>query len=128
VLRQVQAMLALLEEPFIDEDGSAYCQARQILPAHLLEAVFQASFRSAEQKAPPSTLLQGRPVKVVDASTVRLEDTPKNRAAYPASPNQFSRPGFPTPRSADNEDWTPLPGLAGQVVLPFSETNHGPGG
>lgn len=96
VLRQVQAMLALLEEPSIDEDGSAYCQARQKLPPHLLEAVFQASFRSAEKKAPPPTLLQGRPVKVVDASTVRLEDTPKNRAAYPASPNQFSRPGFPT--------------------------------
>jgi hypothetical protein len=74
VLRQLQALLALLAEPPIDEDCSAYCQARQKLPTHRLEAIFQASFQSAEDKAPPPTLLQGRPVKVVDASTVRLED------------------------------------------------------
>jgi hypothetical protein len=96
VLRQLQAMLALLAQPPIDEDCSAYCQARQKLPAPRLEAIFQASFQSAQAKAPPQTLLQGRPVKVVDASTVRLEDTPQNRHTYPASPNQFSRPGFPT--------------------------------
>lgn len=95
VLRQLQAMLALLAEPPIDEDCSAYCQARQKLPTLRLEAIFQASFQSAEDQASPLTLLQGRPVKVVDASTVRLEDTPKNQSAYPASPNQFSRPGFP---------------------------------
>ena len=96
VLRQLQALLALLTQPPIDEDCSAYCQARQKLPTHRLEAIFQASFQSAEAQAPPPTLLQGRPVKVVDASTVRLEDTPKNQNAYPASSNQFSRPGFPT--------------------------------
>lgn len=96
VLRQFQALLALLAQPPIDEDCSAYCQARQKLPAHRLEAIFQASFQSAQAKAPPPSLLQGRPVKVVDASTLRLEDTPKNRNAYPASPNQFGRPGFPT--------------------------------
>ena len=96
VLRQLQAMLALLAKPPIDEDCSAYCQARQKLPPHQLEAIFQASFQSAEAKAPPLTLLQGRPVKVVDASTVRLEDTPKNQNTYPAAPNQFARPGFPT--------------------------------
>jgi hypothetical protein len=95
VLRQFQAMLALLELPPVDEDCSAYCQARQKVPLQLLEAVFQASFRSAEKKAPPSTLLQGRPIKVVDASTLRLEDTPKNQTAYPAASNQFGRPGFP---------------------------------
>jgi hypothetical protein len=39
--------------------------------------------------------LQGRPIKVVDASGVRLQDTPKNRAAYPGTSNQFKRPGFP---------------------------------
>jgi hypothetical protein len=96
VLRQFQAMLALWELPPVDEDSSAYCQARQKVPSAMLEAIFRASFQSAETKAARSTLLQGRPIKVVDASTVRLEDTPKNRAAYPASPNQFSRPGFPT--------------------------------
>jgi hypothetical protein len=95
VLRQLQAMLALLAQPPIDEDCSAYCQARRKLSPHRLEEIFQASFQSAEKKAGPTTLLQGRPIKVVDASTVRLEDSPGNRSAYPSSPNQFGRPGFP---------------------------------
>ncbi len=95
VLRQLQALLGLLELPPVDEDGSAYCQARQKLPLHRLEAIFQASFRSAEKRGPLHSRLQGRPVKVVDASAVRLEDTLRNRAAFPPAPNQFSRPGFP---------------------------------
>jgi hypothetical protein len=37
----------------------------------------------ADQLAPPSQLLQGRPLKVVDGSALTLAETPKNRAAYP---------------------------------------------
>jgi len=96
VVRQLQALLGLLERPPIDEDCSAYCQARASLSLDLLDKAFGASAASAQKKAPPSTLLQGRPIKFVDASTLRLEDTPKNRAEFPPSANQFSRPGFPT--------------------------------
>jgi len=95
VVRQVQALLGVLEQPDIDEDCSAYCQARAKLSLGLLEKAFAASSLSAQKKAPPSTLLQGRPIKFVDASTVRLEDTPANRAAFPPTQNQFSRPSFP---------------------------------
>lgn len=96
VLRQVQALQGLLSLPSIDENSSAYCQSRRKLPAQWLEQIFQASFASAEQKTVPTTLLQGRPIKVVDASGLRLQDTPKNRSAYPAASNQYGRPGFPT--------------------------------
>lgn len=95
VVRQLQAMLSLLEQAPIDEDCSAYCQARAKLSQDLLEKAFNGSFLSAQKLAPTSTLLQSRPIKIVDASTVRLEDTPKNRAAFPSTKNQFSRPGFP---------------------------------
>ncbi len=62
----------------------------------LLEKAFSASALSALKQAPAQTLLQGRPIKFADGSTVRLEDTPANRAQFPPSSNQHSRPGFPT--------------------------------
>lgn len=95
VVRQVQALLALLQNSPLDESTSAYCQARGKLPLPLLQRAFAASGRSAEKLAPTCRLLQGRPVKVADGSSVRLPDTPGNRAAFPASANQFGGPGFP---------------------------------
>jgi hypothetical protein len=95
VVRQVQALLALGHNGAPDESTSAYCQARGKLPMPLLEQAFAASGRSAEKLAPAHRLLQGRPVKIADGSSVRLHDTPKNRAAFPTSPNQFGGPCFP---------------------------------
>jgi Transposase DDE domain len=95
VVRQVQALLSLLQNPLPNESTSAYCQARGKLPLPLLQKAFAASGRSAEKLAPTNRLLQGRPVKIADGSSVRLHDTPANRAAFPASPNQFGSPRFP---------------------------------
>ena len=95
VVRQLQALLGVLERAPIDEDSSAYCQARAKLSLPLLERALAASHQSAQKQAPACPLLQGRAVKVVDASSVRLEDTPQNRQAFPASKNQFSHPAFP---------------------------------
>jgi len=95
VVRQLQALLGVLEQAPIDEDSSAYCQARAKLSLPLLERALTASHQSAQKHAPACPLLQGRPIKVVDASSVRLEDTPQNRQAFPASKNQFARPAFP---------------------------------
>lgn len=95
VVRQVQAMLSLLDQAPIDKDCSAYCQARSHLSLDLLKKAFAASHVSAQKRFPAGTLLQGRPIKMVDGSSVRLEDTPQNRAAFPPSKNQFSKPVFP---------------------------------
>ena len=95
VVRQLQALLGVLEQPDIDEDSSAYCQARAKLSLPLLEQAFSASALSAQKQASRPRLLQGRPIKFVDASTVRLEDTPANRQEFPPTHNQFSRPNFP---------------------------------
>jgi hypothetical protein len=95
VVRQVQALFRLKNLGSVGEDTSAYCQARSKLPLSLLEGAFQASARSAQKRACPSPLLQGRPIKVADGSGVRLQDTPKNRQAFPPAKNQFSIPSFP---------------------------------
>jgi hypothetical protein len=95
VVCQMQALLGLLELSAVDESTSAYCQARAKCSAGLLHKAFAASFQSAEKVAPAPALLQQRPLRVVDGSSVRLHDTPKNRAAFPTAPNQFARPNFP---------------------------------
>jgi hypothetical protein len=53
----------------------------------LLQKIFLATAQSAQQNAPRSHLLQGRPLKIADGATVRLEDTPKNRRARPGLPD-----------------------------------------
>jgi hypothetical protein len=95
VVRQVQALLALESLPPVAAGTSAFCQARGKLPLSLLAAAFAASARSAENRATPGTLLQGRPIKVADGTTLRLPDTPPNRKAYPPAKHQFASPGFP---------------------------------
>jgi hypothetical protein len=95
VVRQLQVLLALHQEGAPAENTSAYCQARGKLPLALLQTAFAASARSAEQTAAATTLLQGRTIKLVDASSVRLQDTRANRLAFPPSANQFGQRGFP---------------------------------
>jgi hypothetical protein len=97
VVRQVQALFALHEARPVDEGTAAYCQARSKLPTALLEQLFTASARSAEQAAPPPAraLLEGRAMRVVDGSGARLADTPGLRSAFPPSSSLTPGTGFP---------------------------------
>jgi hypothetical protein len=96
VVRQLQALFALHGGPRLSARDGAYCRARARLPqapfAHALAATAQA----AEERAEPAGQLRGRPVKIVDGSTVVLPDTPKNRGAYPAL--HSAPPNFPLMR------------------------------
>jgi len=96
VVRQVQALFALQGLPPVAAGTSAFCQARDKLPLNLLASAFVFSARSAEKRAGTGgPLLQGRPIKVADGTTVRLPDTPANRKAYPPAKHQHASPGFP---------------------------------
>lgn len=95
VVRQVQSLFGLHERSDVDEGSSAYCQARGKLSIGLLQKIFAASARRAEKRAPASTLLQGRTIRLADGSGMRLPDTPKNRAAFPPPKNQPEGTGFP---------------------------------
>ena len=94
VVRQVQALFGLHERAPIDEGTAAYCRARAKVPLPMLEKALSASHRKAHRLAPRGTLLRGRPLKVADGSSLRAADTPANRAAFPASKNQFAKPAF----------------------------------
>src|SRR5688572_20648841 len=95
VVRQVQALFALLGQGSVDEGTSAYCRARQKLAGTLLERALEATHRSAQAQAAPSQLLQGRALKIADGSGLRVADSAKNRKAFPPSGNQFQKPSFP---------------------------------
>ena len=95
VVRQVQALACLQGKGPVDENSSAYIQARQRLPRECLERILAATAAAAERRAPPGPGLQGRPVKVVDGSSVQLPDTRANQKAYPQPSGQKPGCGFP---------------------------------
>ncbi len=98
VVRQVQALFRLNGQGLIDEDDSAYVQARQRLPQERMEKVLSATAITADSRAGCKGWLGGRPVKVVDASTTQIADTPENQKVYPQPSSQKKGCGFPVIR------------------------------
>lgn len=95
VVRQLQGLFELKEGPDLDDNTSAYCQARARLPVERLQSALQACATKADELAAGLGTLAARPVKVVDGSTVLLADSPPNQARYPQSARQKPGCGFP---------------------------------
>ncbi len=95
VVRQVQALACLQGNSSVGESASAYIQARQRLPQECLERILAATAQAAGQRATVTPGLQGRPVKVVDGSSVQLPDTAANQKRYPQPSGQKPGCGFP---------------------------------
>lgn len=98
VVRQVQALLRLNGRGLIDEDDSAYVQARQRLPQERLEKALSATASTADNRSGSSGRIAGRPVKVVDSSTTQIADTTENQKVYPQPSSQKKGCGFPVIR------------------------------
>lgn len=76
----------------------AYCKARSRLPEGVLARLTRSTGRQIHHEAPPEWCWNGRPVKVVDGSTVSMPDTPDNQKAYPQAKTQRPGLGFPIAR------------------------------
>src|SRR6516165_8968701 len=83
VVRQLQALFDLEGGPRLSPEDGAYCRAKARLPLDQFPKGLRATAKAADQLGPAPPLLQGRSIKVADGSTLNLQDTPKNRAAYP---------------------------------------------
>jgi hypothetical protein len=94
VVQQVCLLFALHGQP-LDEGTSAYCQSRQKISPALVRKIFAAVARAAGREIPPATLLQGRWLKALDGTSVRLADTKKNQQAFPQPSSQKPGAGFP---------------------------------
>jgi hypothetical protein len=79
-------------------DTGAYCKARQRLPEAALHHLVQRTGGDLHDQALPDWCWHGRPVKVVDGTTVSMPDTPANQEAYPQSRSQRPGLGFPLAR------------------------------
>ena len=93
---EVQALFDVRGGPDVSGRDGAYCRAKARLPLSEFPKALSATAQAADKLAPPGTLLQGRPVKVTDGSTLTTADTRKNRKAYP--PVQAAEPNFPMMR------------------------------
>ena len=75
-----------------------YCRARQRLPLEMIRSLAQETGLQISSQAQANWLWLGRPVKLVDGTTVTLPDTPKNQADYPQQSIQKPGLGFPIAR------------------------------
>lgn len=95
VVEQLQSVLGLHGIFNLGSANSAYCQARGRLPLPFLQEGLRETAAAAERVAPRRALLQNRPLKAADGSTVGLADTPKNQKKYPQQKGQKPGCGFP---------------------------------
>ena len=96
VARQLRAFFRLHHLGRVAKGTSAYCQARLRLPLDTLQRLRHAVAAQAEQRSDlPQHRWRGLHPKVIDGTTVRLPDTPKNQRAYPQSRSQKPGCGFP---------------------------------
>ena len=79
-------------------ETSPYCKARQRLPEGVCARLVRQTGGQLHDRIGQPSLLSGRPVKLVDGSTVSMPDTPANQAEYPQSRSQQPGLGFPLAR------------------------------
>lgn len=73
----------------------AYCQARQRLPVDMVSTLVLHTGEWMAERAAESWRWRGRPVRLVDGTTVVMPDTPANQSAYPQPHSQKPGLGFP---------------------------------
>jgi hypothetical protein len=81
--------------PHCSTHTGAYCRARQRLPMELLSTLVRQTGRRITTQTPELWRWRGRPIRLVDGTTVVLPDTPANQAAYPQPRSQKPGLGFP---------------------------------
>lgn len=81
--------------PLCSTHTGAYCRARQRLPVEMVSTLARQVGRSITACAPQPWCWRGRPVRLVDGTTLVLPDTPANQAAYPQPRSQ--KPGLGSP-------------------------------
>jgi len=79
-------------------DTSSYCQARLRLPLALVKRLVRDTGAEVLGQAPTRWHAHGRPVKIVDGSTVSMPDTPENNTDFDKPRNQRGTGGFPLAR------------------------------
>ena len=72
-----------------------YCRARQRLPLTLVSSLTYQTGQLIDSHVPVEWRWQGRPVRLIDGTTITMPDTLENQTVYPQSNGQKSGLGFP---------------------------------
>lgn len=98
------AVARLLAFLCVNGDGPAsaktdpYCKARQRLPEQLPADLARTKGGDLHRQVPATGLLNNRPIKIADGTTVSMPDTPANQKVYPQESQQKKGLGFPIMR------------------------------
>jgi hypothetical protein len=97
-LRKFQAWLAAEQGKIVSLSTAAYCKARARLPLKDIEKVGRHVARKIIECETNDDLWRGRPVKVIDGSSVSMPDTPENQETWPQPDGSKKGCGFPVMR------------------------------
>lgn len=75
-----------------------YCKARKRLPVEALHELVRETGNSGVESAPSGWNWNGRPVKLVDGTTITMPDTKENQKEFPQHGNQKQGAGSPIMR------------------------------
>lgn len=81
--------------PLCSSRTGGYCRARCRLPEPLVAELGRHTGRLMSDKAPPAWHWRGRPVRLVDGTTLTMPDTAANQVAWPQPRSQAPGLGFP---------------------------------
>ncbi|WP_299311990.1 IS4 family transposase [uncultured Halomonas sp.] len=76
----------------------AYCRARQRLPGDMVADLTRHLGHTLAANRPAASTWQGRPIKLIDGTTVSMPDTPENQQHFPQPGSQQHGLGFPMAR------------------------------
>ena len=85
--------------PLCSTRTGAYCRARRRLPLELVSTLTRHTGQLVANRAPQAWHWQGRPVRLVDGTTLSMPDTPENQQAFPQPRSQKQGLGFPLCRA-----------------------------
>lgn len=97
VARVIAFRVARGEKPCGPETGS-FCKARQRLPLNVLTDLARGRAQQLDEQAKDAWTWKGRPVQLVDGTTVSMPDTVANQEAFPQPRSQKAGVGFPLAR------------------------------
>jgi len=95
VVNELAVQRACCGLPPISTHTGSYCKARQRLPLSMVSELVCYTGELIDKEVPAHWRWQGRPVRLVDGTTVTLPDTPDNQAIYPQQRGQKPGLGFP---------------------------------
>ena len=85
-------------QPPCSTDTGSYCLARQRLPLELVTRLVRQTGADQHRQTPTAWRFHGRPVKLIDGSTVSMPDTAANAAEFGKPSNQRGGGLFPVAR------------------------------